>query len=123
MKGKHTIAYDGYAVGDKVWVWAYWIPLVAEVEIVGMELNQYGDKPGEWDIYYGVDVPAPNGDTDQHSYSIDELYDSKKEALEAAIKDQEKLVSEWQADTNKQETTLGCLKQELLAELLNGSEA
>ena len=87
---KHTVEYDGYTVGDKVWVWAYWIPLVAEVEIIGLELNQ--DMDEQWSIYYTVNIQALNGETDQHSYSIDELYNSKKEALEAAIKDQEGLV-------------------------------
>lgn len=115
---KHTVEYDGYIVGDKVWVWAYWIPLVAEVEIIGLELNQYPEEPGKWHIYYRVNIQAPNGEIDQHSYDSEELYNSKKEALEAAIKDQEGLVADWQKDTSKQETTLGWLKQELLAERL-----
>lgn len=111
---KHTVEYDGYIVGDKVWVWAHWIPLVAEVEVIGLELNQ--DLDGQWSIYYTVNIQAPNGEIDQHSYDSEELYNSKKEALEAAIKDQEGLVADWQKDTSKQETTLGWLKEQLKQE-------
>lgn len=114
---QHTITYTGYTIGDKVWVWAYWIPLVAEVEIIGIELNRYPEDP-DLHIYYRTKVQAPNGDVDQHSYSLDELYATKKEALEAAIKEQTAEVSEWRDDLGEAETTLGNLKQQLLEECL-----
>ena len=110
---QHTITYTGYTIGDKVWVWAYWIPLVAEVEIVGMELEQYPDERGKWHIYYRVSVQAPNGDIDQHTYDLDEIYATKKEALEAAIKEQTETVSEWRDDLKEADGTLAHLKAEL----------
>ena len=110
---QHTITYTGYTIGDKVWVWAYWIPLVTEVEIINMELNRYSDKPDEWAVYYRVEFQEPNGDIDQHTFSIDELYATKKEALEAAIKEQTDTVAEWRDDLKEAETTLAHLKAEL----------
>ena len=119
---QHTITYEGHTVGDKVWVWAYWIPLVTEAEIVGITLERYPEEPDKLEIYYRAKVQNPNGDTDQHSFSGEDLHDTKIAALEAAVEDQEKLVTEWREDVNKQETTLGCLKQELLMEQLANAE-
>ena len=110
---QHQITYTGYTIGDKVWVWAYWIPLVAAVEIINIELNRYSDKPDEWAVYYRVKIQAPNGDIDQHTFGIEELYATKKEALEAAIKEQTETVSEWRDDLKEAEQTLAHLKAEL----------
>ena len=109
---QHQITYTGYTIGDKVWVWAYWIPLVVEVEINGIELNQYPEEP-DMHIYYRCVIKAPNDDIDNHTFSIYELYDTKKEALEAAIKAQANEVSEWRDDLKEAETTLARLKAEL----------
>ena len=110
---QHTITYEGYTIGDKVWVWAYWIPLVAEVEIINIELQRYSDDPDKWAAYYSVKIQAPNGDIDQHSYSLDELYGTRKEALEAAIKEQTDTVTEWRDSLKEAEQTLAHLKAEL----------
>ena len=119
---QHQITYTGYTIGDKVWVWAYWIPLVTEAEIVGITLERYPEEPDKLEVYYRVNVQNPNGETDQHSFSGEDLHDTKIAALEAAVEDQEKLVTEWREDVNKQETALGCLKQELLMEQLANAE-
>ena len=110
---QHQITYTGYTIGDKVWVWAYWIPLVAEVEIVNIELNRHSDKPDEWAAYYRVKIKAPNGDIDQQTFSLKDLYATKKEALEAAIKEQTEEVSGWRDDLKEAEQKLAYLKAEL----------
>ena len=110
---QHTVTYEGYTVGDKVWVWAYWLQLVTQVEIIGMELNRYPEDSDKWHVYYMVNVQAPNGDVNQHTYSPDEIYATKKEALEAAIKEQIETVSEWRDDLKESEETLVRLKAEL----------
>lgn len=109
---QHQITYTGYTIGDKVWVWAYWIPLVAEIEINGIELNRYPEDP-DLHVYYRAKVQTSNGDINQHTFDIDELYATKKEALEAAIKSQTEEVSEWRDDLKEAEQTLSHLKAEL----------
>ena len=108
---KQTITYDGYTIGDKVWVYACWCRYLAEVEIIGFEFRRELNDAGGY-IYYTVNIKE-DGVVHQHSFDGTELFATKKEALEAAIKQQEVNVSELQQEVQKQQDTLNWLKEQL----------
>ena len=117
---KQTITYDGYTIGDKVWVWAYWCRYLAEVEIIGFEIRRELNEADGY-IYYIVNIEE-DGVVQQHSLGVTELFATRKEALEAAIKQQEVDVSEWQQETQKSQDTLDWLKRQLAQEVEDASE-
>lgn len=108
---KQTISYDGYTIGDKVWVWAYWCRYFAEVEIIGLEIRRELNEADGY-ICYIVNIEE-DGVMHQNSFSGKELFATRKEALEAAIRQQEVDVSEWQQETQKSQDTLDWLKEQL----------
>lgn len=108
---KQTITYDGYTIGDKVWVWAYWCRYLAEVEIIGLEIRRELNEADGY-IFYIVNIEE-DGVMHQNSFSDKELFATRKEALETAIKQQEVDVSECQQDTQKSKDTLDWLKEQL----------
>ena len=108
---KQTITYDGYTIGDKVWVWANWCRFLAEVEIIGIEIRRERNEADGY-IAYIVNIEEL-GVMHQHSLDGNELFATRKEALEAAIRQQEVDVSEWQQEVQKQQDTLVWLKEQL----------
>lgn len=108
---KQTISYDGYTIGDKVWVWAYWCRFLAEVEIIGLEIRRELNEANGY-IYYTANIEE-DGVVQQHSFGITELFATRKEALEAAIRQQKSDVYDWKQETQKQQDTLDWLKGQL----------
>lgn len=108
---KQTITYDGYTIGDKVWVWAYWCRYLAEVEIIGLEIRRELNEADGY-IYYIVNIEE-DGEIQRHSFGSMEIFATRTEALEAAIKEQEVDVFEWQQEAQKSQDTLGWLKEQL----------
>ncbi len=119
---KQTINYEGHKIGDMVWIWVGWCKLLTQVKILSMTLWFYADEPDKCHPDYTVEFIDPNGETQTYTFQEDDVYDTRKEAIEAAIKEEETDLAENQEILNKQETNLGWLKQELLAETINGSE-
>jgi len=111
MKQTQTITYDGYTIGDKVWVWAYWCRYLAEVEIIGLEIRRELNEADGY-ISYTVNIEE-DGVLQQHTFDGSEFFATRKEALEAAIKQQEVDVSEWQQETQKHKDTLDWLNEQL----------
>ena len=111
MKQTRTISYEGYTIGDKVWVWAYWCRYLAEVEIIGIEIRRELNEADGY-IFYTVNIEE-DGVPQHHSFGVTEIFDTRKEALEAAIKQQEVDVSEWQQEVQKQQDTLDWLQEQL----------
>jgi len=111
MKQTRTITYEGYTIGDKVWVWAYWCRYLAEVEIIGLEIRRELNEADGY-ISYTVNIEE-DGEIRQHTFDGTEFFATRKEALKAAIKQQEVDVSEWQQETQKHQDTLDWLKEQL----------
>ena len=111
MKQTRTITYDGYTIGDKVWVWAYWCRFLAEVEIIALEIRRELNEADGY-IYYTVNIEE-DGKIQQHSFDGTELFDTRKEALEAAIRQQKADVYDWRQETQKHQDTLDWLKEQL----------
>lgn len=111
MKQTRTISYDGYTIGDKVWVWSSLYRYLAEVEIIGIEIRRELNEADGY-IYYTVRIEE-DGAMHQYSFGVTELFDTRKEALKAAIKQQEVDVFEEQQRIHKQQDTLAWLKEQL----------
>lgn len=119
MKGKQTINYEGHKIGDMVWIWVGWCRLLTQVKILGMTLWFYEDEPDKCHPDYTVKFVDPNGETQTYTFQEDDVFDTKKEALEAAIRQQKADVYDWRQETQKHQDTLDWLKEQLEQEVPN----
>ena len=119
---KHTITYEGHQVGDMVWIWVGWCHLLTQVKILGMTLWYYEDEPDKCHPDYTVKFIDSNGELQTYTFQEDDVYDTRKEAIEAAIKEEETDLVENKEMLQRQEFNLDWLKRQFAQEVEDASE-
>ena len=85
---KNTITYEGHQIGDMVWIWVGWCQLLTQVKILALTLWYYEDEPDKCVPDYTVRFTDNNGEAHTYTYREEEVFDTKKEAIEAALKEE-----------------------------------
>ena len=117
---KQIIDYEGHKIGDKVWIWVGWCHLLTQVEILGLTLWFNEDEPDKCRPDYTVRFTDPDGKSQTYSFQEEDIHDSRKEAIEAAIKEEELDLKENKEMLQRQEFNLDWLKRQLAQETGNG---
>lgn len=110
---KHQIEYEGHAIGDMVWIWVGWCKLLIQVKILGMTLWYYEDAPDKCEPDYTVRFLDTNGETQTYTFRENDVYDTRKEAIEAALKEEETDLAENKDILQKQQDNLAWLREQL----------
>ena len=113
---QHTISYNGHTIGDKVWIWVSWEKLLTQVEIIGLTLNRYPDDLAKCEVNYSIRFVDSEGKTQEYTWGEAEVFDTRKAAIEAAIKSEEVDFAENSEMVQRQQEKLDWLKEQLQLE-------
>lgn len=81
-----------------------------------MELWFYEDEPDKCHPDYTVKFVDPNGETQTYTFQEEDVHDTRKEAIEAAIREESIDLAENKGMLQRQESSLTWLKEQLAQE-------
>jgi len=110
---KQTVTYEGHKIGDMVWIWVGWCNLLIQVKILGMTLWWYEDDPTKCCPDYTVKFNDRNGQEQTYTFQEEDIHDTRKEAIEAAIREESTDLVENTEMVQRQESSLAWLKEQL----------
>lgn len=96
MKTNQSLNYEGYKVGDLVWVYDGFCEFIGQLPILGITVDVLPEEQGGTDTRYYIEVPILSkearqeydGETKAPRYlTAEDIFDNAEDCIVAAVKD------------------------------------